>query len=218
MISDIFPSVLFMKLQIRFHAQSHEHRKPVSFLFFCKGPVIDLLQSRVTSAALSHHQHSSSPCPTPLQNAEASLLLSTQSCSTPWPCNVPHYRAVRKLLGALVTLKDWWRKMGWRRGEEQVVKKRMSCLMGCQECNSIIMKSDSGELARWMDGWMVTGEGREAHAPEHAWASSASRSSKQENSVPIQPECVKRKEWIQLTRTGHPHRHTSTCHVWWTDL
>lgn len=41
--------------------------------------------------------------------------------------------------------------MGWRRGEEQVVKKRMSCLMGCQECNSIIMKSDSGELAGWMD-------------------------------------------------------------------
>ena len=61
--------------------------------------------------------------------------------------------------------------MGWRRGEEQVVKKRMSCLMGCQECNSIIMKSDSGELAGWMDGWMATEGGREAagllHMPEH---------------------------------------------------
>lgn len=36
-------------------------------------------------------------------------------------------------------------------GEEQVVKKRMSCLMGCQECNSIIMKSDSldGRMAEW---------------------------------------------------------------------
>lgn len=138
-------------------------------------------QSRMTSAALSYHQHSSSLCPTPLQNAEASLLLRTQSCSTPWPCNVPHYRAVRKLLGALVTLKDWWRKMGWGRGEEQVVKKRMSCLMGCQECNLIIMKSDSGELAGWMDGWMVTEEGREANSPEHAWASWASWSSKNDN-------------------------------------
>lgn len=35
---------------------------------------------------------------------------------------------------------------GVEEGEEQVVKKRMSCLMGCQECNLIIMKSDSGEL------------------------------------------------------------------------
>lgn len=42
-----------------------------------------------------------------------------------------------------------------------MVKKRMSCLMGCQECNSIIMKSDSGELAGWMDGWMAAeGGGR----------------------------------------------------------
>lgn len=49
-----------------------------------------------------------------------------------------------------------------------MVKKRMSCLMGCQECNLIIMKSDSGELAGWMDGWMVTEEGREANSPEHA--------------------------------------------------
>lgn len=105
---------------------------------------------RVTPTAPSHHHPSL--CPVPHPNAEASLLLSTQSCSTPWPCAVPHYTAVRKLLGAPVTLKDWWRKMGRRRGEEQVVKKRMSCLMGCQECNSIIMKSDSGELAGWMDG------------------------------------------------------------------
>lgn len=119
-----------------------------------KGLVSDLLQPgcTVTPSAPSHHHHLPSLCPTPHPNAEASLLLSTQSCSTPWPCAVPHYRAVRKLLGAPVTLKDWWRKMGWRRGEEQVVKKRMSCLMGCQECNSIIMKSDSGELAGWMDG------------------------------------------------------------------
>lgn len=45
--------------------------------------------------------------------------------------------------------------MGWRRGQEQVVKKRMSCLMGCQECNSIIMKSDSGELDGWMAGRLL---------------------------------------------------------------
>ncbi|MEQ2281132.1 hypothetical protein AMECASPLE_027233 [Ameca splendens] len=51
--------------------------------------------------------------------------------------------------------------MGWRRGEEQVVKKRMSCLMGCQECNSIIMKSDSGELDGWMDGRMAAKGGGE---------------------------------------------------------
>lgn len=36
--------------------------------------------------------------------------------------------------------------------EEQVVKKKMSCLMGCKECNSIIMKSDSGK-----PGWMACG-------------------------------------------------------------
>lgn len=42
-----------------------------------------------------------------------------------------------------------------------MVKKRMSCLMGCQECNPIIMKSDSGELAGWMDVWIVTEGGRE---------------------------------------------------------
>lgn len=48
-----------------------------------------------------------------------------------------------------------------------MVKKRMSCLMGCQECNSIIMKSDSGELARWMDGWMATEGNREAASPLH---------------------------------------------------
>lgn len=34
-----------------------------------------------------------------------------------------------------------------------MVKKRMSCLMGCQECNSIIMKSDSGELDGRMAEW-----------------------------------------------------------------
>lgn len=85
-------------------------------------------------------------------------LLSTQSCSAPWPRAVPHYGAVRKLLGAPVTLKDWWRKTGRRRGEEQVVKKRMSRLMGCQECNSIIMKSDSG-VPGWMDGWMAAARG-----------------------------------------------------------
>lgn len=113
----------------------------------------------------SHHQPSL--CPAPRPNAEASLLLSTQSCSTPWPRAVPHYRAVRKLLGAPVTLKDWWRKMGWRRGEEQVVKKRMSCLMGCQECNSIIMKSDSGELDGWAAEWLPRGAVDPLNMPEH---------------------------------------------------
>ena len=54
-----------------------------------------------------------------------------------------------------------------------MVKKRMSCLMGCQECNSIIMKSDSGELAGWMDGWLgrpLRVAGRlpvPPHMPEH---------------------------------------------------
>lgn len=46
-----------------------------------------------------------------------------------------------------------------------MVKKRMSCLMGCQECNSIIMKSDSGELAGWMDGLTATEGSREAAKP-----------------------------------------------------
>lgn len=49
-----------------------------------------------------------------------------------------------------------------------MVKKRMSCLMGCQECNSIIMKSDSES---WLDGWMATEGSRKAvgllHMPEH---------------------------------------------------
>lgn len=114
------------------------------------------------------------PVPFPTLNAEASLFLSTQSCSTPWPCAFPHYRAVRKLLGAPVTLKDWWRKMRWRRGEEQVVKKRMSSLMGCQECNLIIMKSESGELAGWMDGWLDGYWGKQGgcQPSAHAWASS----------------------------------------------
>lgn len=57
--------------------------------------------------------------------------------------------------------------MGWRRGEEQVVKKRMSCLMGCQECNSIIMKSESGELDGWMAEWLLRGAGGPLHMPEH---------------------------------------------------
>lgn len=29
------------------------------------------------------------------------------------------------------------------------------------------MKSDSGELARWMDGWMATEGNREAASPLH---------------------------------------------------
>lgn len=131
-------------------------------------PVSDLLQqSRTEWPPLPSSHHQPSLCPAPRPNAEASLLLSTQSCSTPWPRAVPHYRAVRKLLGAPVTLKDWWRKMGWRRGEEQVVKKRMSCLMGCQECNSIIMKSDSGELDGWAAEWRPRGAVDPLNMPEH---------------------------------------------------
>lgn len=138
------------------HTHTQSHIITQTSMFFSLSPSqtssqwpITARLHRVTPTALSHHNHHPSLCPAPHPSAEASLLQRTQSCSTPWPCAVPHYRAVRKLLGAPVTLKDWWRKMGWRRGEEQVVKKRMSCLMGCQECNSIIMKSDSGEMAGW---------------------------------------------------------------------
>lgn len=52
-------------------------------------------------------------------------------------------------------------------GEEQVVKKRMSCLMGCQECNSIIMKSDSGELDGRMAGWPPRRAGGLLYMPQH---------------------------------------------------
>lgn len=48
-----------------------------------------------------------------------------------------------------------------------MVKKRMSCLMGCQECNSIIMKSDSGELDGWMAEWLLRGAVGPLHMPEH---------------------------------------------------
>lgn len=48
-----------------------------------------------------------------------------------------------------------------------MVKKRMSCLMGCQECNSIIMKSDSGELDGWMAEWQPRGAVGPPHMPEH---------------------------------------------------
>lgn len=56
---------------------------------------------------------------------------------------------------------------GVEEGEEQVVKKRMSCLMGCQECNSIIMKSDSGELDGRIAGWPPRRAAGLLHMPQH---------------------------------------------------
>lgn len=149
------------------YSQTDLHVPVFPSLSLAKGPVSNVLQQSCTEwPPVPPHTTTHPFCPTPHPNAEASVLLSTQSCSTPWPRSVPHYRAVRKLLGAPVTLKDWWRKMGQRRGEEQVVKKRMSCLMGCQECNSIIMKSDSWELEGWTAEWPLR-RGIGLHMPEH---------------------------------------------------
>jgi len=75
--------------------------------------------------------------------------------------------------------------MGWRRweggegerggGESRGLRRERPGLMGCRECNSIIMKSDSGESAGWRDGgvegWRDGGmdaEGRRSRLPAHA--------------------------------------------------
>lgn len=154
------------------HMYMHHHTHTHTSRRACKHTCLVSLQP-VTRCSRGAHcdpqqqqqqRPSRRPSPTQMLRHQSSWA---HSPAAPWPRAVPHYRAVRKLLGAPVTLKDWWRKMGWRRGEEQVVKKRMSCLMGCQECNSIIMKSDSGEPAGWMDGRAAAEGGGRPDMPEH---------------------------------------------------